>query len=157
MPTKGVIVVPAKVPQSRRAATPATQRVANRPIVCHALESLVDQSVDAVAIVAAPSALAEIRACVEQDADPTRPTRPVTYLAQGPRDDLLGALRAAAPFVDGDASIVHLADGVLGQPLDPPGIRSDATPDLLLLLHHGADGRGRLDPARPRSSRHSRN
>ena len=44
-----------------------TERVANRPIVCHALDTLVSAGITELAVVAPPTALEAIRACVEND------------------------------------------------------------------------------------------
>ena len=145
MPIKGVVVVPVDAPPSRLGESPGTQRIANRPIVCHALDSLVASGIETLAVVAAPRDIAEIRACVGTD---VTSSLDVTYLAQGPHDDLLGALEAAAPFVGEDPAVTHLADGLLGQPLDPfTEVLANGAPDLLLLLHHGIDDRYRLGPA----------
>ena len=72
----------------------------------------------------------------------------VTFLAQGPHLDVLGALEAAAPFVEEDPTVAHLATGLLGQSLEPFTQQLDGdVPDLLMLLHHGMDDRERLGPA----------
>lgn len=148
MRVKGVVIVPPGVPPHSNGHTPAVQRVANRPIACHAVESLIAAGVDGVAVVAPGSAIADVRVCVESE---LAPEIAVTYLPQREPADVLGALRAAAGFVGGDAAIVHLADGLLSQHLDPvtdapPG----EAPDLLLLLHRSEDSREALGPVTER-------
>ncbi|HEY5429401.1 MAG TPA: hypothetical protein VIK04_09820 [Solirubrobacteraceae bacterium] len=148
MPIKGVVMVPADAPPGWQGERPGTQRVANRPIVCHALDALVAGGIETLAVVAVPSDMAEIRGCVDTD---VTSGLDVTFVTQGPHLDLLGALEAAAPFVGADPTVTHLADGLLSQPLDPfPQILPDHAPDLRLLLHHGVDDRDRLGPATER-------
>jgi glucose-1-phosphate thymidylyltransferase len=144
MPIKGVVMVAADSPPGWQGESPGTQRIANRPIVCHALDSLVAGGIETLAVVAAPSDIAEIRACVDSEFNSGLD---VTYLAQGPHLDLLGALEAAAPFVGEDPTVTHLATGLLSQPLDPfTDVLTHDAPDLLLLLHHGVDDHDRLGP-----------
>ncbi len=128
--------------------TPAMQRIANRTIACHAVESLAAAGIEDLAVVAPPRAIDEVRDCVEHDlADGIAPT----YLAQAGRIDLLGALRAAGDFVGGDRAVVHLADGLLGQPLDQITDLADRTaPEMLLLVHRSDNGHDGLGPATQR-------
>ena len=58
---KGVVIVLDEDP-SAAGETPAIQHVANRPIACHALESLAGAGVDELAVVASETSLAELRA-----------------------------------------------------------------------------------------------
>lgn len=110
-----------------------TERVGNRPIVCHALDTLVSAEITELAVVAPPPALKAIRACVEEDGGPG-PT--VRYLVQTNRPDLLGSLEAAAPFVGDDAAVVHLADGLVGETPDRFSRFLAEQPEGLLLLVH---------------------
>ena len=128
--------------------TPAMQRIANRTIACHAVESLATAGIDDVAVVAPPDAIDEVRDCVENDlVDGVLPT----YLPQDDRLDLLGALRAAAEFVGDDRAVVHLADGLLGQQLDQiTDLLHETAPDMLLLLHRSETGHDGLGPATQR-------
>jgi glucose-1-phosphate thymidylyltransferase len=127
---------------------PATRRIANRPIVCHAVEHLAEVGVEQVAVVAPGASIAGIRSCLQADlaADIA-----ITYLAQGDRADLLGALRATAAFVGDDPAVVHLADGLVGQHLGEvtTGFGEDP-PDLLLLLHRTEEARDGLEPGTQR-------
>lgn len=148
MPIKGVVMVPADARPGWRGESPGTQRVANRPIVCHAIDALVAGGIETLAVVAAPNEMAEIRGSVDTD---VTSSLDITYLTQGPHLDLLGALETAAPFVGADPTVTHLADGLLAQPLDPfTQILSDDAAELRLFLHHGTDDRDRLGPATER-------
>ena len=121
------------------------QHVANRPIVCHAVQALRAAAVTQIAV-ATPSAHEQtIRRCIEAETSREVDVRYMTY------DEGRGAgeaVRSAAEHV-GDAScIVHLADGLLRQPLAPfaEPLERDST-DLLLLVHQGARPGERLGTA----------
>ncbi len=124
-----------------------TQRVANRPIVCHALDALAAAGVARLAVVAPGPILPEIRKCVEDDG---ALDTGITYLSHD-RPDLLGAFEAADPFVGADPAVIHFADGLIGQELRPfiELVETDP-PDVLLLLHRSAEQRARLGPATQR-------
>ena len=109
------------------------ERVANRPIVCHAIDTLVSAGITEVAVVAPPRALEAIRICVENDGGAGATVR---YLVQTSRTDLLGSLEAAAPFVGDDSAVMHLADGLVGEPPDRFSRFLDEEPEGLLLLVH---------------------
>lgn len=149
MDYKGLVVVPPPPPRFLSRASHATDRVANRPIACHAVESLAAAGVDDVAIVAPAAALHEVRESVESD---LAAATHVTYLPQRHRTDLLGAISTAEDFVNDSPAIVHLADGLLGQQLNGlvHGRDPDDLPDLLLLLHRGEPAHGGLEPATQR-------
>lgn len=113
----------------------ATACVANRPVVAHALDAVRALGAEEVAVVGAPRALEEIRASLEADGG----SQSVVYLPTGPQARLLDLLSASTEFVDGAASVVHAANGVLEQPVGRLGeIASDDAPDLALFLHHGS-------------------
>jgi glucose-1-phosphate thymidylyltransferase len=145
MAVKGVLVVATATSPSIAGDGPGTQPVANRPIVCHALDALMSAGIESVAVVAPAAAIADIQQCL--DSGDERRGR-ITYLPQHERLDLLGALQAAAPFAGEDPTVVHFADGLLDQSLDElvDGLNGDM-PDLLLLLHRGVDPRDGLGPA----------
>ena len=144
MPIKGVVIVPAHNSQAAPGESPGTERIANRPIVCHALDSLLTAGTTRLAVVAGPGDIAAIRACVETDFD----SGSVTFLSQDGHPDMLGALQTAATFAGEDPTVAHLATGLLGQSLAPftQRLAADA-PDLLMLLHHGKDEAERLGAA----------
>ena len=146
MSTKGVVVAPPDNGASVRAS--CTERVANRPIVCHALDQLASAGIEELAVVAPPRALAQIRSCVENDGGPRANVR---YVAQTSRPDLLGSLAAAASFVGDDPAVVHLADGLLGQrPERFSWFLAEEPEGLLLLVHRSPDRDAGLGPVTER-------
>ena len=143
MAVKGVLVVATATSPSMAGDGPGMQPIANRPIVCHALDALLSAGIESVAVVAPAGMIGDIQQCLDSG-DERRGH--ITYLPQDERPDLLGALRAAAPFAAEDPTVVHFADGLLGQSLNElvDGLNGDM-PDLLLLLHRGVDPRDGLD------------
>ena len=141
---KGVLVVPPARVAARNGETPATQRIANRPLICHAIESLTAAGAGELAVVAGHPQLDEIRECIEAT---DSPAVAVSYLASRGRGDLLDALGTAAPFVGEQPAVAHYGDGLLGQPLRPLTELLGRTPaDLTLLIHQCAEARDRLGP-----------
>jgi glucose-1-phosphate thymidylyltransferase len=146
MSIKGVVVAPEDGGASIESA--CTERVANRPIVCHALDGLIAAGISELAVVAPPKALADIRMCLETDLGPRVGVR---YLAQTSRPDLLGSLEAAASFVDDDSAVVHFADGLVGESPERFSRFLAAEPQgLLLLVHRSADKEDGLGPVTER-------
>lgn len=124
------------------------ERVANRPIVCHALDQLASAGIEELAVVAPPATLAQIRSCVEQDGAPNANVR---YVAQTGRADLLGSLAAATSFVGDDPAVVHLADGLVGEPPERfARFLAEEPEGLLLLVHRSANCNAGLGPATER-------
>lgn len=111
----------------------ATQRIANRPVVAHALDALRAAGADELAIVGSPCALNEIRTSLLG-----LPPGSVSYVP-GPEDgDFLALLAACAPFVGDAPCLVHAANGVVEQPVARlTELVVGDTPDLALFLHHG--------------------
>jgi glucose-1-phosphate thymidylyltransferase len=149
---KGIIVVPttARLTGPWLGATRATslQRVANRPIVCHVLDALLDAGVVEAAIVTPPDVADELAACVEHEGPAGIE---VHHLVHDHHDELADALLAAAGFVGNDPCILHRADGLLGRSLRPfVELLDDDSPDVLLLVHHGGRGTQRLTLATQR-------
>ena len=125
-----------------------TERVANRPIVCHALDALVSAGTTELAVVAPPRALETIRTCIERDG---RTSAAVRYVGQTRRPDLLGSLDAAASFVGDDPAVVHFADGLVGNTGDRFSRCIVEEPEgLLLLVHRSPDKHAGLGPATER-------
>jgi glucose-1-phosphate thymidylyltransferase len=145
MDRTGLVVVSSETPRGDDESLWATRRVANRPIACHAIESLAEAGIERLAVVAPPDELSEIRECL--DGELGAGITP-TYLAQTHRSDLLGAIRTAAPFVNGDPTVLHVADGLLGQALiGAVPAREEELPDLLLMLHRGDGSQQGLEPS----------
>jgi glucose-1-phosphate thymidylyltransferase len=133
-------------------ATRATslQRIANRPIVCHVLGALAAGGVGEIAVLAPADLVEEIATCIEGDGGRRAGVR---YLAYDTRDPG-AALQAIAGFAQGAPTIVHRADGLLGQPLGPfleP--LCEAGSDIVLLVAQGARNTERLGPATQRMLR----
>jgi glucose-1-phosphate thymidylyltransferase len=141
MRCKGVVVVPPGRPPRRLYDDPAAvHHIANRAIVCHVLDALAAADIDQLAIVAPEGMALRIRRCVDDDGEYS-----VTHLTYNGRDDLIGALAAAATFVGEDPCVVHIADGLVGQSLGQfAQLREADQADLLLLLHRTAEKRDRL-------------
>lgn len=123
----------------------ALQRVANRPIVCHALDALLAAGVMDVAVVGPRDVCDQICACVGE-LGPSGVE--VCYLPSDDGRGVHGVLPSIAAFVGDAPCVVHLADGLLGQPLAPfVELLGEETSDLMLLLQQGAAGCGRLELA----------
>lgn len=142
MSTKGIVVAPPEDRASVRAW--CTERVANRPIVCHALDALVSAGISELAVVAPQRTLADVRACVEDDGGPRAGVR---YVAQATRPDLLGSLSAAASFVGDDSAVLHFADGLVGEtPERFSRFLAEEPQGLLLLVHRSPQRHAGLGP-----------
>ncbi|MBV9415824.1 MAG: hypothetical protein JO363_12655 [Solirubrobacterales bacterium] len=144
-----MVVVQGEGSSRRRYNGPsATQRIANRAIVCHVLDGLAKAGLDEVAVVAPATLVPQIRSCIDEDRGIDAA---VTHLTYAGRDDLLGALVGAEAFVGDDACLVHAADGLVGQDLPQLSEVLDTEPaDLVLFLHRTAEKRDRLGPAAQR-------
>ena len=106
------------------------QRVANRPIFCHALDRLRDAGVREAALVVPAEVKGEIEACVAAEG-PDLATRCFAYEHDQHRDALAAAIEAL-----GEAPcIVHPPDGLLVQPLAGfVEMLSVDAPDLVVLV-----------------------
>ncbi len=87
-------------------------------------------------------AMVEVRECLATyDRQPPR----LEYILAEDCSDLAQTIAAAAPVVGSSGCIVHQANGLLGVPLRPLFDKlRDGLPDLVLLVHRGADGTERL-------------
>lgn len=133
---KGIVVVPSTTqstgPWLDATRASALQRVANRPIVCHVLDSLLAAGVVEVAIVAPPDVADEIAICVGSEAPAGIEAH---HLVIDHHDEPVDALLAAADFVSDAPCILHCADGLLGQPLLPfIELLREESPNVLLLV-----------------------
>jgi glucose-1-phosphate thymidylyltransferase len=143
---KGIIVVPSAArstgPWLDATRSMSLQRVANRPIVCHVLDALLDAGVVEAAIVMPPDVAEEIAACIEKEGPTGIELR---HLVHERRGAAAGWLGAATAFVGDAPCILHRADGLLGQPLMPfAELFEEELPDALLLLQHGDSEARRL-------------
>jgi len=116
--------------------------VANRPIICHVLDALLDAGVLDVAVVAPADAADEIAACISEEGPAGIAVRHLVGDQRGDSDD---ALLAAAEFVGDAPCILHRANGVLGQPLLPYfELLGEEAIDALLLVDDGGRDAKRL-------------
>jgi glucose-1-phosphate thymidylyltransferase len=139
MALKSVIVPVASTAPAHGLANAALQRVANRPIVCHVLENVRLAGVLEVAILVAAQEAAAVRSCVEVDGPPGLAISYIPYEQSEGREQtqraLKQALLASARLVGDDPCLVHVAEGLLDQPLTPLlGGSRDIDPDLVVFL-----------------------
>ena len=115
----------------------ALEHVANRPIAHHVLDALASAGVLDVVVVAPPGLLSEVSR--QLGPYPHALGLKPEYVVQERRPDISGALKAAAPLVGSAPCLLCLANGLLGEPLTPFLAHLDlGSPDLVLLVHHGA-------------------
>src|SRR5437868_3175605 len=147
MPRKGVVVVPSGAQADRaREGAPGTQRIANRPLICHVLDALRDAGTKELAVVASAAVIADVRANVEGDASRNGSAPQVTYIGHGGHGDPPDAAAAASSFVGDEPCVLHWADGLVGQPLAPFTDLFEANqPDFLLLVCASSDNGNGLD------------
>jgi glucose-1-phosphate thymidylyltransferase len=154
MRAKGVIVVPpADRLSGRLDATRATslQRVANRPIICHALDALAGAGVSEIVLVLPPDAAAEITRCVDAERPAGITVLPSVHDYHG---EPAQALDALVELIGQAPVIVHRSDGFLGQPLAPLLEHlSHDSPDVVLFLAQRARNTERLAAASQRMLR----
>ncbi len=161
MPGKGIIVVsPTARPDGPWLdATRATslQRVANRPIICHVLDELAAAEVDEIAVLTPPDLAEEIASCIEDEGSSRAKARCLAYDCSA---EPARALRAITEFAGEAPTILHRADGLLGQPLAPflALLDQDRTTgqdrtDMVVLVAQGARNAEPLGPAAQRMLR----
>ncbi len=153
MIAKGVVVVPSSTFSTGPwlGATRATslQRVANRPIICHVLDALLEAGVAESLVVAPPDVAPELTACVAIEGPAGIAVRHVVH---DQLTESCDALMAAVEFAADAPCILHRADGLLGQAiLSTVESLGAHAPDALLLVQNGArEGRRpRLVPFHP--------
>jgi glucose-1-phosphate thymidylyltransferase len=145
---RGVIVVedagtPAPGPRARGGAL---ELVANRPIVEHVLDGLESAGVEDVVVASSDELADEIRCCLGSVR--RRTGGQIRFVTQPAPLDVEGALRLAAPMIGETRCIVHLASGLLGEPLAPllRGLDSDS-PNVALFVHQATAPDERLGAA----------
>ncbi len=149
MEVKGVVVVEdiASQPGSARTGPPdAWAHVANRPIADHVFDVLESAGVRDVVVACSINRAADIR---ERLAERERRNGISLHYVTDPGPvDIATSLRLAAPIVDGSPCVVHLASGLLGEPLEPmiDRVLGDS-PDVVLILHQGQVQGEHLSPA----------
>jgi glucose-1-phosphate thymidylyltransferase len=138
MNLRGLIIVEdARVGPRPLGTVGALQHIANRPIAAHVLDALEAAGVDEVVVVAAAEATSEIRSSLAQHQGGSN--LQIRYVEQRAPLDVVGALELAAPIIGDDPCVVHLGNGLLGEPLGPLVDRLSAdSPDIVLTVHQGA-------------------
>ena len=124
----------------------ALERVANRPIAEHVLDALSSAGIEEVIVACSVGWADDVRACLESG-ERRNGTR-LVFVDHPDRVDLVAALGLAAPIVGDSPCIVHLADGLLADPLPPlvTKLRGDS-PDVILTVHQGSAPDEHLSPA----------
>ena len=134
-------------------ATRATslQRVANRPILAHVLDALAAAGVDEIAVLTPPDLAQEITLYIESQRPPSVE---VCCLAYDCQTEPAEALHAITRFAGDAPTIIHRADGLLGQPLAPfLELLSEDQTDLVVFVAQGARNADPLGPAAQRMLR----
>lgn len=122
----------------------ALEDIANRPIVEHVIDALELAGVDEVLVASSGGLCREIRHRL--DGRVTRDGVPIRYLEQQAALELTDGLRLAAPLVGQQPCIVHLATGLLDEPLAPIAEQLRDAPDVVLVAHQA------LSPDKPLSA-----
>jgi glucose-1-phosphate thymidylyltransferase len=149
MEVKGVVVVEDAGSQSgsaRAGRLEASAHVANRPIADHVLDVLESAGVHEIVVASSNEHARDIRECLAPR-EALGGFR-MHYLQQPGPIDIAGALSLAAPVIGGAPCIVHLASGLLDEPLEPVMDRVlGDSPDVVLILHQGLAPHEHLSPA----------
>ncbi len=111
----------------------ALEDIANRPIVEHVIDALELAGVDDVIVASSDALSGEIRDTLA--AREKRNGSEIRYLQQQAPLELRDAFRLAAPLVGERPCIVHLATGLLDEPLAPLVDRPWNGPDVVLIAH----------------------
>src|SRR5690242_13374186 len=142
MEVKGVLVaddVCARADPGSLGCAGAFEYVANKPIAHHVLDVLASAGIAEVVVVSSSRSAAAIRACLSSPADSCDSRRShlrIRYVDQPGPLELHSALALAAPLVGGASCVLHLATGLLEEPLEPLIRRvRDDTPDLIATVY----------------------
>jgi glucose-1-phosphate thymidylyltransferase len=123
--------------------------IANRPIAEHVLDALAAAGINDVVVIIPAALRAQVHESMSGHT--ARSVGGVRYVEQLGTVDLHSALKLAAPIVAGRPCVVHLANGLLREPLAPLSWQPGAgEPDLTLLAYQDAVGSDDLDPATQR-------
>ena len=149
MDPRGVLVVDDsgfRPDGSLPATPPGLEHVANRPIVHHVLDVLASAGVEEVFVASSSERGAEVRDCLagRWSRDRVR----LRYVEKEGPLDLPGAMSLAARLVGEAPCVLHVAGGLLGEPLTPfvKHLYSES-PDAVMIVHQGPAPYGHLGPA----------
>ena len=139
---KGLLVVEDGAPDAGPRPH-ALGEVANAPIALHALCALEAAGAEDIIVASSAGAADEVRSALAGHSGSG--TTPLDHRVSSGPLDLAAALNLAAPIVGDARCIVHLADGLLGEPIAPlmSGLRP-GRPDALVLVHQAHAPRRRL-------------
>ena len=121
----------------------ALEDIANRPIVEHVIDALELAGVDEVIVASSVALSGEIRDTLAARANGSA----IRYLQQEAPLELRDAFRLAAPVVGERPCIVHLATGLLDEPLAPLADRAWDGPDVVLIAHQALSPTNHLSVA----------
>lgn len=155
MKIKSVIVVPPtdRLIGSWLDASHATalQRIANRPIICHVLDALLAAGIDESVVVTPSDVAAEIESCLQNEAPSGIETR--LFVCDYGIEPVV-ALEAVAEMIGEAPTVVHRANGLLGQPIAPLlELIDEGSSDIVLLVAQGTRNTERLAPSSQRMLR----
>lgn len=136
----GLVVVeddPGAFAAGRPGGICALEHVANRPIAHHVLDALRSAGVRDVVVASSKDQAGVVHECLDASVH-SKGVRLKFVECPGPLD-LAGAVGLAAPVVGRAPCIVHLANGLLGEPLNPLiGLVRRDRPDVVLFAHERA-------------------
>jgi glucose-1-phosphate thymidylyltransferase len=139
MEMRGVVVVEDArhgVRSAGSAPCSALEPVANRPIVDHVLDVLESAGVKEIIVISSERMTLDLRERLA--ARRLQSGRALRHIEHSAPVDVGEALRLAAPIVGSAPCIVHLANGLLGEPLAPCLDRLTAEDrDAVLFVHQG--------------------
>jgi glucose-1-phosphate thymidylyltransferase len=151
MALQGLLVVEDGEPRGTGtggAARAALEHVANRPIAHHVIDALRAAGVQELLVACPTEQAREISESLGQGGFGGGPR--LRYVTQPSPLRLGDALTLAAPIVEGQPCIVHLANGLVDEPLSPLVDRLSDTPDLVLMMHQSRLAGDRLNRATQR-------
>jgi glucose-1-phosphate thymidylyltransferase len=150
MVAKGLITPAAGLFAGSGAADTALARVANRPIVCHVLDAMLQARVAEVALLVPASMSEQLRACVQADGPAELAVEYVVYEDGAPER----ALARVGDFAADSPCVVHAANGLLTQPLAPLlSTLEDGERDLVAFVHRQPAASGSIGLAARRMLR----
>lgn len=140
MEVKGLLVVEDARTQTgaiRSRRLDALEQVANRPIAHHVVEALASAGVTEIVVASCRAVADEVKKSLAS-LEPTDRVE-LTYVEQAAPLDLIGALKLAAPTVGTSACIVHVANGLLADPLPPlMDYLQGESPNVVVVVHQGS-------------------
>jgi glucose-1-phosphate thymidylyltransferase len=113
-------------------SVPAIEQVGNRPIAHHVLDALHAAGAQEIVVASSGRSASVVRDCIREHG--TGGAR-VEFVEQPDAMPFTSALSLAAPLVEDAACIVHVAGGLLAEPLMSLAESLDEGPDAVLMVH----------------------